>query len=65
MATVAVGYVTCMAASTLQRDLAQPPEGLQRDLLHAAAHLFAKTAMAIGAWMCLLGAVLLLFRSLA
>jgi hypothetical protein len=54
-----------MAASTLQRDLALPPEGLQRDLRHAAAQLFAKAAMAIGAWMCLLGAVLLLFRSLA
>jgi len=55
-----------MAARTLERGIVRPPEELRRrDDLHAAARLFAKSAMLLGALMCLIGAVLLILRSLA
>jgi hypothetical protein len=54
-----------MAARTLERGIVRPPEDPRLDDLHAAAKLFAKSAMLLGALMCLFGAVLLILRSLA
>jgi hypothetical protein len=51
-----------MATSTLERDRALPSEA--PDPLQAAASAFAKVAMVLGALMCLVGALLLILRSL-
>jgi hypothetical protein len=51
-----------MAMSTLERDRALPSDA--PDPLQAFALVFAKSAMVVGAVMCLVGALLLVLRSL-